>query len=479
MRGVAAPSSSYAVVDECRVEGEARLSRKFAHALEKFRCHVRRGATRSGSAGTGGPAPSVRAAQTGVFRKEGEYWTVGYGGNSFRLKDTKGLGYLAHLLRHPGVEFHVLDLVGGIASQREEDETGQSAQGLPRGTEELEKAGIHVTSLGDAGEMLDEQAKTAYRRRLSELREELEEAKELGKVERAEQAEQEIDALTKELSRAVGLGGRNRRAASASERARQSVTKTIKAVVERIAQSDARWAISCRDASRRATSAPISLTPISRLRGNSRPRTQIRLSSQQSSQPQVAIPLQRVPIIGRLRRWCWRFRRSRWRNEPRLWGGKLKVARFARSSIVRVTGHGSVVMLWDGPGVGKTRLAMEMAEYASRVGFRCSVGHCYERDEPFPYLPIVEIIENNIARAASLDDYRRRMGDTLAELAQIAPSLRRVFPDLPNRWNCRLRSSAAIFCRAFQRRWPARLDYVRSYLCLKIFIGPTNRRWRF
>ena len=106
------------------------------------------------------------------------------------------------------------------------------------GNEDLEKAGIHIGSLGDAGEMLDEQAKVAYRRRLSELREELEEAKEVGNVERAEKAEQEIDALTSELSRAVGLGGRNRRAASASERARQSVTKTIKAVVERIMQSD-------------------------------------------------------------------------------------------------------------------------------------------------------------------------------------------------------------------------------------------------
>jgi hypothetical protein len=38
----------------------------------------------------------------------------------------------------------------------------------------LEKAGIHIGSLGDAGEMLDDQAKVAYRRRLSELREELE-----------------------------------------------------------------------------------------------------------------------------------------------------------------------------------------------------------------------------------------------------------------------------------------------------------------
>src|SRR6266852_308694 len=86
--------------------------------------------------------------------------------------------------------------------------------------------------------MLDDQAKAAYRRRLSELHEELENSKEVGNVERAERSEREIDALTKELSRAVGLGGRNRRAASASERARQTINKTIKAVEERIAQSD-------------------------------------------------------------------------------------------------------------------------------------------------------------------------------------------------------------------------------------------------
>ncbi len=195
---------------------------------------------RSSSVGTGDPAPSVRSAQTGVFSKEGEYWTVGYGGQSFRLKDTRGMAYLAHLLHHPSVEFHVLDLSGGIGSQREDGETSHSVQSLPRGAEDLEKAGIHIGSLGDAGEMLDEQAKVAYRRRLSELREELEEAKERGNVERAEQAEQEIDSLTRELSRAVGLGGRNRRAVSASERARQSITKSIKSALERIAQSDAR-----------------------------------------------------------------------------------------------------------------------------------------------------------------------------------------------------------------------------------------------
>src|ERR1700689_848851 len=72
-----------------------------------------------------------------IFRKEGEYWTVGCGGNAFRLKDTKGLGYIAHLLRHPAAEFHVLDLAGGISGQRDAGEMSQSR--LPRGAEDLEK----------------------------------------------------------------------------------------------------------------------------------------------------------------------------------------------------------------------------------------------------------------------------------------------------------------------------------------------------
>src|ERR1700719_4500166 len=88
-------------------------------------------------------------------------------------------------------------------------------------------------------------------------------------------------------------------------------------------------------------------------------------------------------------------------------------------------------MLFDGSCEGKSSLAMEMAEFCSRKGFRCAVGRCYERDEPFPFLPFADIIESNLAQAASLDDYYRQMGPNAAELAQIAPHLRRIFPDIP------------------------------------------------
>ena len=383
---------------------------------------------RSGSAGIGDPGPSASAAQKekGVFRKEGEYWTVGYGGNQFRLKNTKGLGYLAHLLRHPGTEFHVLDLAGGIPGQHDDDETNQSAQGLPHGDENLEKAGIHIASLGDAGEMLDDQAKASYRRRLSELREELDEAKELGNVERAEQTEAEIDALTSELSRAVGLGGRNRRAASASERARQSITKTIKAVVERIGQSDAvlgNLLSRCIKTGTFCSYEPDPDFPIAWEFGAANIESDHQPAPSGDTVPVHVERPQTSPVVLEVSPFSLAQRTA-------FVGRETERAAIRAALDSALGGHGSLVMLGGGPGAGKTRLAMEMAEYASRVGFRIMVGHCYERDEPFPYLPFVEIIESGLAQASSLDDFRRRMGDSAPELAQIAPSLRRVFPDI-------------------------------------------------
>jgi tetratricopeptide (TPR) repeat protein len=382
---------------------------------------------RYGSAGAANAASSFRSVQTGILRKEGEFWTVGYGGNVFRLKDTRGLGYIAHLLRHPTVEFHVLDLFGGIAGQREEDEGNQSMHGLPRAAEDLDKAGIRITGLGDAGEMLDDQAKVAYRRRLSELREELEDAKELGNVERAAHAEQEIDALTKELSRAVGLGGRNRRAASASERARQTITKTIKAVVERIAPSDAQLAdilSRCIKTGTFCSYQPDPDFPIAWEFALPVVEPAARPTSSGDPVPAQADRTQGSPLLLEVSQFSLARRTA--------FVGREAERAAIRAAIDRaLSGSGSVLMLGGGPGAGKTRLAMEMAEHASRVGFRSVVGHCYERDEPFPFLPFVEILESSLAQAASLDDFRRRMGDNAAELAQIAPSLRRVFPDMP------------------------------------------------
>jgi hypothetical protein len=95
-------------------------------------------------------------------------------------------------------------------------------------------SGLVFAAQGDAGEMLDARAKDAYRRRLAEIDEDIEEAQSLADSERQVQAETERDFLLRELSRAVGLGGRDRRAGSASERARASVTRAVRSAMVRI-----------------------------------------------------------------------------------------------------------------------------------------------------------------------------------------------------------------------------------------------------
>lgn len=167
------------------------------------------------------PAPVVRVPA--VLRHDGEEWIIRYGTDGFRAKDVKGFTYLVTLLRHPGQEFHALDLGGGAGT------AAATASGRA-----LADEGLVARDLGDAGELLDAGARAAYKERLIALHEDLEEAKDRGDVERATDAESEIEILTRELARATGLGGRSRRAGSAAERARLNVTRSISSAIKKI-----------------------------------------------------------------------------------------------------------------------------------------------------------------------------------------------------------------------------------------------------
>jgi hypothetical protein len=179
-----------------------------SYALEEL--EGRDAPTRMSAPPTADPAP-------GTLRRQEKHWVMGHGDALFELPDMKGLRYLARLLAQPGCELHVLDLAAAGG--------GEAAGGAP--------------DRGDAGPVLDERAKAEYRRRVRELQGEIEEAESWNDPERAATAQLELEALTRQLAAAVGLGGRDRPAASAAERARVSVRKAVATAIARIAEHDA------------------------------------------------------------------------------------------------------------------------------------------------------------------------------------------------------------------------------------------------
>src|SRR2546429_3303437 len=123
--------------------------------------------------------PNSWSSDQGLFRKEGEYWTLGYAGQLCRLKDARGLAHLTQLLRSPGIEFHALDLVRGSATG---PLAGRDAEATVTLKGQVREADLHRGNLGDAGEWLDKQAKANYRARPAEPPEELQAAKALGRT---------------------------------------------------------------------------------------------------------------------------------------------------------------------------------------------------------------------------------------------------------------------------------------------------------
>ena len=93
----------------------------------------------------GSSPPEHRPAS--VFRREGEYWSIRFGSDELRMRDAKGLRYLAQLLGSPGREFLALDLA--------------TAGSVPRPGAIGRRASRSASGLGEP--ILDDEAKAAYR----------------------------------------------------------------------------------------------------------------------------------------------------------------------------------------------------------------------------------------------------------------------------------------------------------------------------
>jgi TolB-like protein len=173
--------------------------------------HFTEGLRLAGLGEMDGAAPPAAAAPATVawplgntFRKEGALWMVCFEHEVAHMPEVRGLQDIAQLLARPGDELHCLAL------------SGQPA-GAGRGVE-----------------VLDEQARRAYRARLREIEAELAEAARANDPGRAEPLEEEKERLLDEMRKATGLGGRDRKMGDSSERARSAVTWRIRHAIKKL-----------------------------------------------------------------------------------------------------------------------------------------------------------------------------------------------------------------------------------------------------
>jgi len=154
------------------------------------------------SAGSAAPYAARSAAS---MRRDGPVWHLEFSGSHANVPHVKGLADLATILAADGREVHVLDLVG-------------SAVRSPAG-----------------GELVDQRGLDAYRRRLSDLDDEIAEADRHHDDERAARLSAERHALLDELGHVTGIGHRPRLFTShPAERARKAVTARIRDAIKKI-----------------------------------------------------------------------------------------------------------------------------------------------------------------------------------------------------------------------------------------------------
>jgi hypothetical protein len=200
--------------------------------------------------------PDVRpiggAPEELVFRRDGDYWTIGNEGRATRLRDAMGFRYLARLLGHPDVEFHVLDLVASTDGGRTHTDApivaGAAGEFVDRGlTHSRGEAGLPIldTRAEDATGAGSRTCGRSWPRRGRST------------TRAGPRRPSTRSSSAAELARARGLGGRERRTASGAEQARINVTKRIKLAIRRIEEHDPSLARCLR---RRCAPAPSAAT---------------------------------------------------------------------------------------------------------------------------------------------------------------------------------------------------------------------------
>lgn len=161
-----------------------------------------------------------------AFECRGDGWEITYETQSCHISDLIGLRYLAYLLSHPHREFLAVDLSAYI----------HHSNALSLSSEYRDEEFLEVSDGTDRYEILDDAARSQYRQRLYELREERAEADAAGNKDRLQEINKETFFIEQELTKNQSRGKKSRVFADPNEKARSTITKNITKAISKIAE---------------------------------------------------------------------------------------------------------------------------------------------------------------------------------------------------------------------------------------------------
>jgi DNA-binding SARP family transcriptional activator len=94
------------------------------------------------------------------------------------------------------------------------------------------------------------------------------------------------------------------------------------------------------------------------------------------------------------------------------------------------TGRGSVFLVTGEPGIGKSRLAEQLAGQARARGALVLAGRCWEAGGAPAYWPWVQALRSHF-RGLDPDQLRREIAGSAPDLAHLVPELSELLPELP------------------------------------------------
>src|SRR6266487_2566277 len=141
-------------------------------------------------------------------------------------------------------------------------------------------------------------------------------------------------------------------------------------------------------------------------------------------------------------------------------GREAELAALSADLDAAAVGRGGVVLLAGEPGIGKTRLAEELAAQATARGALVLWGRCWEGEGAPAFWPWVQVVRAYV-QAGDPAALRHDLGAGAADIAQVVPAVRDLLPDLPaplpaepEAARFRLFDSLAGFLRAAAERRP-------------------------